>query len=158
MTQPLWYNTAIYGPSPISGQWTGQPNAPQATGDEAASSALTPKTTPPAPLFDTKFFLGEMSEGTYQEFIERTLPKEQKNYFAKQFADMQKNYNTALVAQAIRTPGVDPTTSDPKLETFSDFLKNFNFTDKYFESGPEERAARGESQVARGPRTQFLYN
>ena len=110
------------------------------------------------PLFDTKFFLGEMPEGTYQEFIGRTLPKQQKNYFTNQFSDIQRAYNTALVAQAIKTPGVSPAVSDPGLDTFSNFLRNFNFQDKYFESGPEERAARGESQAARGPRTQFLYN
>ena len=109
------------------------------------------------PFFDTKFFLGEMPEGTYQEFIERGLPKQQKNYFKNQFSDIQREYNKALVQTALKTPGVSPTTADPGLETFSSFLKNFNFMDKYFEHSPEDRASRGESQTARSPRTQFLY-
>lgn len=128
---------------------------PTAAPQAAAVPTAGPSTTP---LFDTKFFLGEMPEGTYQEFIERSLPKQQKNYFSNQFSNIQREYNKALVGTARKAPGVDPTTTDPGLDTFSNFLKNFDFTEKYFESSPEDRAARGESQAARGPRTQFLYN
>ena len=105
--------------------------------------------------FDTKFFLGEMPEANYQQFVDRSSqPRERKRFFSNRFTDIQKEYHKALAGFAAQNPGKSPTTN-PKLETFSDFLNNFSFEDKFFENAPWDRNNQDMRDFA--PATKYRY-
>ena len=104
--------------------------------------------------FDTRFFLGEMPEGNYQQYVERTQKPERRRYFSTLFSDIQKEYNKALAGYAAGNPGRNPA-ADPGLTTFSDFLKNFSFEDRFFEQAPWDRDRNYRDY---NPRTRFEYN
>ena len=105
--------------------------------------------------FDTKFFLGEMPEANYQQFVERSSqPRERKRFFSNRFTDIQKEYHKSLAGFAAQNPGKSPTTN-PKLETFSDFLNNFSFEDKFFENAPWQRNNQDMRDFA--PATKYKY-
>lgn len=103
--------------------------------------------------FDTDFFLREFPEGNYQQTVERRVPKQRQRHFAKLFADVQRDYNTALSRFASQNRGVSPTTR-PELETFGGFLENMSFDDKFFEKPPWER---DPDYAAYNPRTLFQF-
>ena len=103
--------------------------------------------------FDTDFFLKELPEGNYQRTVEQRVPRQRQRHFATLFAEIQRDYNTALARFAAQNRGVSPTTK-PELETFGGFLENMSFDDKFFEKPPWER---DPNQSAYNPRTQFLF-
>lgn len=94
--------------------------------------------TKPQSFFDTDIFLGELPEATYQEHVQRKLPRQRQRHFANLFSDVQRDYNRALVSFARQNRGVAPT-ANPQLSTFSNFLSNYDFDDKFFEEPPWER-------------------
>lgn len=102
--------------------------------------------------FDTDFFLGELPEGNYQQFVERRLPQTRRKHFANMFADIQREYNKALAGFAASNRGVSPITQ-PELKTFSSFLERFPFEDKFFEQPPWVR----QPGFMASPRTKYLF-
>ena len=108
--------------------------------------------TTPA-FYDTDFFLGQLPEGNYQQFVAGNLPQERRRHFRDMFSDIQKEYNKALAGFAAQNRGKSPTTK-PELETFSNFLRSFSFDDKFYESAPWER---DRNYDAFNPRTRFDF-
>ena len=97
-----------------------------------------------------------MPEGNYQQFVEKNRPTDQRRFFSTKFNDIQKEYNKALAGFAADNPAVSPTTN-PKLDTFSNFLKNFDFDAKYFDASKSERGGPGWNEQDYAPRTKYRF-
>ena len=105
-------------------------------------------------LFNTDFFLDQLPEGYYQQFVERKQPRQQHRRLSKMFSDIQGEYNKSLAKFAVDNPGVSPLKRS-ELSTWAGFLENFNLGDKFFDAAPWEREP---DRQAFNPRTQFLYD
>lgn len=57
----------------------------------------------------------------------------ERNYFQRQFGNIQSQYMGALARAAQANPGVAPT------QHFSDYLKNLDWTEQYYKASPEQR-------------------
>ena len=106
------------------------------------------------PKFDTDFFLGELPEGNFQQFVQQRQPRQRQRHFSTMFADIQREYNKALVGFAAQNRGQSPTTQKG-LDTFSNFMDQFDWDEKFYEAPPWERDS---NYAAFNPRTMFRYD
>lgn len=105
------------------------------------------------PRFDTDFFLNELPEANFQQFIQRRLPQNRRRFYTDKFAEVQRHYLRALAGFAADNPGVSPI-NQPELNTFSKFLQGgYDFDDLFYDTPRRERG--GDS--AFDARTRYLF-